>query len=114
MLHLFDQQVKTIVFNKLRHEERENLLYYQVTEDVELVHQVCNALYQMKIQSVLVEGGARLLQSFIDAGLWDEARVITNENLLIKIGIPGPQLSGGRLEKKFNLGADRVMLYKNK
>jgi len=114
MLHLFDQQVKTIVFNKLRHEERENLIYYQVTEDVELVHQVCNALYQMKIQSVLIEGGARLLQSFIDAGLWDEARVITNENLLIKTGIPAPQLLGGRVENKFNLGNDRVVLYKNK
>ena len=35
------------------------------------------ACYQQKIQSVIVEGGARLLQSFIDEGIWDEARVIT-------------------------------------
>ena len=114
MLHLFDQQVKTIVFNKLRHEERENLLYYQVTEDVELVHQVCNALYQMKIQSVLIEGGARLLQSFIDTGYWDEARVITNEKLLIKNGIPAPQLTGGSFTKKLNIGNDRIDFFKNK
>ena len=114
MLHLFDQQVRTIVFNKIRHEERENLLYYQVTEDVDLVHQISNALYQLKIQSVLIEGGARLLQSFIDAGCWDEARVITNETIMIKSGIPAPQLNGGKVEKQFNLEHDRIVVYKNK
>ena len=114
MLHLFDQQVKTIVFNKLRHEERENLLYYQVTEDVELVHQVCNALYQMKIQSVLIEGGARLLQSFIDTGYWDEARVITNEKLMVKNGIPAPLLTGGSFTKKLIIGNDRIEFFNNK
>ena len=113
MLHLFDQQVKTIVFNKIRHEERENLLYYQVTEDVQLVHQISNALYQLKIQSVLVEGGALLLQSFLDTGLWDEARVITNQNLLIKNGIPGPQISRGKLDQAFSLLDDRVVVYRN-
>jgi len=113
MLHLFDQQIRTIVFNKIRHEERENLLYYQVTEDVELVHQVCNALYQLKIQSVLIEGGARLLQSFIDSGYWDEARVITNETLVIKSGIPAPQLNGGKFAKQMKLANDRIVFFKN-
>ncbi len=32
--------------------------------------------------SVLVEGGAQLLQTFIDEGYWDEARIITNEYLI--------------------------------
>lgn len=78
-LHLFDQAVPTIVFNAIKHEEQNNLLYYQVTGDVSLVHQILNALYQLKIQSVIVEGGAKLLQSFIDEDAWDEARVITGE-----------------------------------
>ncbi len=55
-LQLFNKQVRTIVFNSLKHEEQENLLYYQVTQDVNLVHQIVNALYQLKVQSVLVEG----------------------------------------------------------
>ncbi|MBL7743449.1 MAG: bifunctional diaminohydroxyphosphoribosylaminopyrimidine deaminase/5-amino-6-(5-phosphoribosylamino)uracil reductase RibD, partial [Chitinophagaceae bacterium] len=58
-LHVFDRKAKTIVFNTVKHEEQGDLIYYQVTEDVSLVHQVVNALYQLKLQSVLVEGGAR-------------------------------------------------------
>jgi diaminohydroxyphosphoribosylaminopyrimidine deaminase/5-amino-6-(5-phosphoribosylamino)uracil reductase len=104
-LKLFDGKVRTIVFNMLRHEEggelkenegleRENVSYYQLANDSSLVHQICQALYQLKIQSVLVEGGARLLQSFIDEGYWDEARVITNNELELPGGLPAPVLSG--------------------
>src|SRR5207248_709054 len=68
-LQLFNGKVRTIVFNGLQHQEQENLLYYQVTHDVNIVHQIVHALYHLNIQSVLVEGGAQLLQSFIDEGL---------------------------------------------
>ena len=91
-LKLFDGTVKTIVFNMLRHEGGENLSFYQLAGDSSLVHQVCQALYQLKIQSVLVEGGARLLQSFIDEGYWDEARVITNNELELPGGLAAPVL----------------------
>ena len=47
-------------------------------------------MFEMNIQSVLVEGGAKTLQSFIDKGLWDEARIITNEKLIIETGIAAP------------------------
>ena len=94
-LKLFDGKVRTIVFNMVKHEEGENLSYYQLANDSSLVHQVCQALYQLKIQSVLVEGGARLLQSFIDEGYWDEARVITNNELELPGGLAAPFLSGG-------------------
>jgi len=91
-LKLFNRKVKTIVFNTIKHEEQDNLLYYQVTHDVSLVHQMVNALYQLKIQSVIVEGGTRLLQSFIDEGVWDEARVIVNDELAIGNGLSAPVL----------------------
>src|SRR5204862_8141641 len=90
-LKIFDGQVRTIVFNTLKHEESDDLLFYQVTEDVSLVHQIINAPYQLKILSVIVEGGAKLLQSFIDENLWDEARVITNEDLIVNTGLDSPQ-----------------------
>ena len=91
-LNIFNDNQKTIVFNTIKHEENGNLNYYQVTKDVNLVHQIVNALYQMKIQSVIVEGGAKLLQSFIDEGVWDEARVIKNEKLIISNGLAAPEL----------------------
>jgi diaminohydroxyphosphoribosylaminopyrimidine deaminase / 5-amino-6-(5-phosphoribosylamino)uracil reductase len=90
-LRLLDQQIKTIVFNTVMHEERDNLLFYQITRDTSLVHQVLNALYQSGIQSVLVEGGARMIQSFIDDRCWDEIRVITNEELFIGEGVAAPK-----------------------
>lgn len=110
-LKLFDKKVRTIVFNTIQHEEQDNLLYYQVTKDVSLVHQIANALYQQKILSVLVEGGARLLQSFIDEGYWDEVRIITNEELLVEGGIAAPVLGAARQQME-KLGTDTIRILK--
>jgi len=96
-LKIFNGHAKTIIFNTVRHEETDNLIYYQVTTDVSLVHQIANALYHLKIQSVMVEGGAKLLQSFIDEGIWDEARVIENGELIVDRGLNAPELDDGVL-----------------
>jgi diaminohydroxyphosphoribosylaminopyrimidine deaminase/5-amino-6-(5-phosphoribosylamino)uracil reductase len=66
----------------------------------------------MNIQSVLVEGGAKTLQSFIDTGLWDEARVITNENLFIENGIAAPGLKNCTLERKERYFEDGINYYR--
>ncbi len=47
-------------------------------------------LHARRIQHLLVEGGARLLQSFIDSGYWDEARVETG-GLSLSSGVAAPQ-----------------------
>lgn len=112
-LKVFNQKQRTIIFNTIKHEESDNLSYYQVTEDVSLVHQIINGLYQMKIQSVLVEGGARLLQSFIDEGMWDEARVIKNEKLRINNGLAAPAFPEMLLEDDMIIESDRVSFFKN-
>lgn len=140
-LQLFDRKVRTIVFNALRHGEEGNLLYYrlagggngpaggsnepagrgaepagrgnQLATGDSLVRQLAMALYELKIQSVLVEGGARLLQSFIDEDYWDEARVITNTDLEIPGGLAAPVLKNARLESRKTLLSDAIRYYKN-
>src|SRR5688572_9730609 len=112
-LQLFNKQVRTIVFNSLQHEEQGNLLYYQVTQDVNLVHQIVNSIYQLKIQSVLVEGGAQLLQSFIDEGLWDEIRTITNNEQVVPDGLPAPRIHTGQLQKQESLFSDTLHYFVN-
>lgn len=107
-LKLFDKRQKTIVFNTLKHEENDNLIYYQVTEDVNLVHQVVNALYQYKIQSVIIEGGAKILQAFIDEDYWDEARIICNENLSIENGINAPEIAGYTYVEEITVLTDKI------
>jgi diaminohydroxyphosphoribosylaminopyrimidine deaminase / 5-amino-6-(5-phosphoribosylamino)uracil reductase len=111
-LKLFNREVKTIIFNTVRHEESENLYYYQITTDVNLVHQIVNALYQLKIQSVLVEGGARLLQSFIDEKVWDEIRTITNEELIMEEGITAPLFEQAEKITTQRLLTDRLDVFK--
>jgi diaminohydroxyphosphoribosylaminopyrimidine deaminase/5-amino-6-(5-phosphoribosylamino)uracil reductase len=112
-LQLFDGRVRTIVFNLLKHEEGGMVEWYQLAADSSLVQQVSMALTQLKIQSVLVEGGARMLQSFIDEGYWDEARVITNNELLIPGGLPAPELRDAQLVGSETLLSDTVRYYKS-
>jgi len=67
----------------------------------------------MKIQSVLVEGGARLLQSFIDAGMWDETRIIKNEKLIINSGLAAPELLLKDVGEEMKILNDSIKIYQN-
>jgi diaminohydroxyphosphoribosylaminopyrimidine deaminase/5-amino-6-(5-phosphoribosylamino)uracil reductase len=87
--------------------------YYQVSDDSSLIHQLSVALHRLKIQSVLVEGGARLLQSFIDADCWDEARVITNGELELPGGLPAPQLGRVRNLRREKILSDTISYYEH-
>ncbi|MDR3129041.1 MAG: bifunctional diaminohydroxyphosphoribosylaminopyrimidine deaminase/5-amino-6-(5-phosphoribosylamino)uracil reductase RibD [Tannerellaceae bacterium] len=62
--HLSDRTVETLFFSE------ENMDYNRP-----LLPQVLAELYARKLDSLLVEGGATLLNSFLEAGLWDEAHV---------------------------------------
>jgi diaminohydroxyphosphoribosylaminopyrimidine deaminase/5-amino-6-(5-phosphoribosylamino)uracil reductase len=111
-LKIFDKKNPTVIFNTVQHDENSDPRYYQVTHSDNLVHQVCHALYRMNIQSVLVEGGAGLLQSFIDEGMWDEARIITNTKMTISNGLPAPRLVNAALSGEMVLQHDRIETYK--
>lgn len=110
-LKLFDGSVRTIVFNSLKHEAQENVLYHQLTKDRSVVQQVCDALYGLNIQSVLVEGGAALLQSFINEGKYDEARIITNTVLETTGGVAAPAIGDNRLKDSIQLQSDSIHFY---
>jgi diaminohydroxyphosphoribosylaminopyrimidine deaminase/5-amino-6-(5-phosphoribosylamino)uracil reductase len=112
-LRIFNGIQRTVIFNVEKHEEQDNLSFYQVTEDVDLVHQIVNALYQMKIQSMLVEGGARLLQSFIDEEMWDEVRIIKNEKLIINNGLAAPELVLTDAKQEISILNDSIKIYQN-
>lgn len=112
-LHLLDGSVKTIVFNTIKTKENATLYYYKIEENKNCIAQITAALYTMNIQSVIVEGGAKLLQSFIDVNCWDEARIITNDSMIIGNGINAPQLSNHILEKKYFIQTDSICVYQH-
>ena len=96
-LKLFDGSTKTIVFNYCKQDATKTLVYHQLNRTKDILEQILSALYTMQVQSLIVEGGSKLLQSFIDAGLWDEARLITNSTLVIDAGLDAPVLKNNHL-----------------
>lgn len=101
-LHVFDRSQKTICYNVLKHEEHPNLSLIRLTEE-NFINHLLEDLNKQKIQSVLVEGGATTLQLFMEAGLWDEARVFVSDKGFGK-GIAAPRLHGNLVgqESVFN------------
>jgi diaminohydroxyphosphoribosylaminopyrimidine deaminase / 5-amino-6-(5-phosphoribosylamino)uracil reductase len=110
-LKIFNQQQPTIIFNSIKHEEHPNLTLSLLGRDGEGPHQILNACYQHNIQSILVEGGAKLLQSFLDECLWDEARIITNESLVIEQGLSAPELDSNNIMQTQHILTDRIDYY---
>lgn len=115
-LHVFDNKTPTVIFNLHRHEAgnggtgkvANGNWYYRINDRRKLIKELLDALYVLEIQSVLIEGGAKTLQMFIDAGTWDEARVITNEQLGIPSGIKAPQLFNEKRLKSEYFLTDRI------
>jgi diaminohydroxyphosphoribosylaminopyrimidine deaminase/5-amino-6-(5-phosphoribosylamino)uracil reductase len=106
-LHLFDGSVRTIVYNIVKNEEMHNVLRVKLPE-TSFLHEMMADLYARGIQSLIVEGGARTLELFMQAGLWDEARVFRSPQVFGS-GIPAPQLTGN-VHVQF-LAADQLFFY---
>lgn len=110
-LNLFDRTVKTLVFNSIKNEETENIEFIKIDFDKRVVQHVLKNLFQRNIQSLIVEGGKQLLDSFISSGLWDEAfRFVGNKNF--KTGVEAPKISGNPVLSE-SIDNDRLFIYKN-
>lgn len=93
-LHLFDGSITTLVINELKNgKEGTGLEYIRMDFSSNLLSQILSELQRRKIESLMVEGGCILLQSFIDEQLWDEARV-EYAPFCIEDGVAAPVLNG--------------------
>ncbi len=88
-LSLFNGEASTLYFTGKNANSRKNAIKVVVSEDKNPVIAILDELYTRQIQSLIVEGGAQLLQAFIDLNLWDEARVFTG-NRWFKDGVKAP------------------------
>lgn len=73
--------------------------------------QIVTILFKHQLQSVIIEGGRQTLQSFIDANLWDEARVFKGD-VYLQAGISAPKFSG-KLISEERIKEDRLSIYTN-
>lgn len=110
--HVLDQQVKTILFSEFRiGAEKENAIFETIDFKKNRAEQVVQALYKQQIQSVIIEGGRQTLQTFIDANLWDEARIFIGTTQF-KTGIRAPVLVQKQFEKQ-PIGTDELLIHRN-
>lgn len=107
-LHVFDGRIPTLVYNTQADEKTGNVTWVRLAAEDFLQHML-EDLYQRKIQSVLVEGGAAILNALIEAQLWDEARIFTSPQTFGR-GIAAPLIQGKRIAQE-SIGTDRLEVF---
>lgn len=112
-LHIFDKAQPTIVVNASQDGQDKHSSIEYLRADFNsrrFWHDLWAELYQRHISSVLVEGGARVIESLFEGGYWQEAWVVNGSTPLPPDSIPAPRCPG-RLVEEFVLGEDIVQKY---
>ncbi len=107
---IFNNDAKTIVINNRQSKVENNIEWVFQPQHLD---ELCKSLYERGIGILMVEGGTKVLQSFIDANTWDEARVITTPHFIFD-GVKIPQINNNfHLFKKEKMDSDSVSYYRN-
>ncbi|CAM4350454.1 diaminohydroxyphosphoribosylaminopyrimidine deaminase [Pedobacter westerhofensis] len=111
-INLYDAGAKTVILNELKTDVINNLHFISM-EDMQyyLPQKIAYQLYLMDVQSIIIEGGANILNQFISAGLWDEARVFNSKNNW-DTGIYSPQING-KITSVTEVDQDHLTIYEN-
>lgn len=93
-LHLFDGSLPTLIFTEQEPEDSDNpnIQYVTIPFDEYFPEHILGQLYHRQITSLIIEGGTRLIETFINANLWDEARVFTGKKFYVE-GKAAPKIS---------------------
>jgi len=112
-LHIFDGSIPSIVFtgkNNTKYNSL-NLEYITLDFDHDIIKQICDVLFIKNIQSLIIEGGTQLLNTFISIGIWDEARIFTG-NKEFKDGVKAPEIYGDTFSSTY-INNDHLLILKN-
>ena len=107
--NIFNNEASTLILNSLKKEKQRNIEW--IKTDMNNPRSVLGKLHERKIQSVIVEGGAQVLNSFINENCWDEARVFTSRSIFKK-GISSPEIEEV-IESEETVFTDKLTVYKN-
>lgn len=113
--YLLNDGRSTIVFNEQVSGKEGATQYIQLPKEQNWIQDILRFSHQQQIQSILVEGGASLLQSFLDSGCWDEIRVIKSTkaiDLSTSDGVKAPSLNGDVPYSIESIGADSIWYFK--
>jgi diaminohydroxyphosphoribosylaminopyrimidine deaminase/5-amino-6-(5-phosphoribosylamino)uracil reductase len=109
--NIFDRKQKTLIYNLHKNKIDENLEFIQLNSDANFLKNMLSDLKRRGINSVLVEGGPQLIQSFFEEQYYDEIRVIKSD-MVLKEGINAPKVpSGIPLVKKYSILNDQIFIF---
>lgn len=108
---IFRKDVATLIFTEQPAETIENTMFELLNFDKNIASNISESLYKKGVESLIVEGGAQTLQTFIDAGLWDEA-VVFEGALTFGHGVKAPVFSGNLIGQT-EIAGDVLLHYKN-
>lgn len=108
--HLFSDEASTLVFNTIRSKKTGITEWVQVENITPKC--ILEVLHHRNIQSVIIEGGKHVLESFIASGLWDEARVLIGTEHFNN-GLKAPVLHHAPASET-SFGTDTVLFFENK
>jgi diaminohydroxyphosphoribosylaminopyrimidine deaminase/5-amino-6-(5-phosphoribosylamino)uracil reductase len=109
--NIFDNSQTTIIYNQEVEEANEYTQFVRLDFSQNIIPQILEDLYRRKILSVLVEGGSQTITSFMDIGMWDEARVFTSPNTFGE-GIKAPMIFSA-MHESLPIGEDELTIYFN-
>lgn len=110
---IFDGSIKTIVYTSKYKSSNNNVIFAQIDFEKDIIPQIVKHLHSLNIQSLIVEGGAYLINSFVKSGVWDEARRYTG-NSYIEKGVAAPKLKSARLIKRETLNDTLLEVFRSK
>lgn len=111
-LKLFDGTQKTFVLNAIQNSTGNNLIHLKLNFDGDWFNEALEKLYNHGVYSIVVEGGAQLLNHLIENNKWDEAIVFYSKSHLAD-GIKAPQITGNLVFQE-NLGQVSLFQYLQK
>ena len=108
--NVFDDQAETIVINNIKSTKVDKTTYLKADFN-NLNQDILNQLYNRDILSLIIEGGAITINSFIEKNLYDEIRVFTTDKILKK-GVNSPELPDINLIETSIINNDKLEVYK--
>ncbi len=108
---IFDDRAFTLILTEKKGTDFGKAVFRTMDFRNNLATQVAEILGKEGIQSLIVEGGRRTLQAFIDENIWDDALVFTG-NKNFNGGIPAPQLAGTLISEQL-INGDKLQHFKN-
>ncbi|WP_254846449.1 bifunctional diaminohydroxyphosphoribosylaminopyrimidine deaminase/5-amino-6-(5-phosphoribosylamino)uracil reductase RibD [Hymenobacter sp. CRA2] len=110
--NLLDGAQPTVVYTNGQRENQPNLSYVTVPAQTDMLPAILDDLNARRVQSVLVEGGPALHTMLLEAGLWDEIRVLRSTEVRIGAGgVVAPPLSLTGLREHHRIGQDELFVF---